>query len=138
LWAIVPHAAPQLRDAGAVMAQTLFCHSNDRNYLMTSIRDDGQVEFRFFRRNVDRVCLVGDFNGSNNQPMAMDSSGDGWWTALMRFDAGEYRFRYLADGQWFNDYAAYGLEVTSAGLHSIVRIPPFISEQQINPAKKVA
>ena len=89
---------------------------------MTSITIDGQVEFRFFRPNVSSVSLVGDFNGWNQQSLAMKSTGDGWWTTLMRFAAGEYRFRYLADGKWFNDYASYGVEPTKTGFNSILRV----------------
>src|SRR5580700_3495079 len=104
---------------------------------MTSITSDGQVEFRFFRPNVSNVSLVGDFNGW--EALAMNASGDGWWTAMMRFDVGEYRFRYLADGQWFSDFASYGVEPTKTGYTSVLRVPDTIrSQHQDTCAKQVA
>jgi 1,4-alpha-glucan branching enzyme len=107
--------------------------------IMTSITDDGQVEFRFYRPNVRSVSLVGDFNGSDNDTLAMNSTGDGWWTALMRFAAGDYRFRYLADGKWFNDYASFGVEPTQTGFNSILRVPETEKVKRQNTcAKQVA
>ena len=105
--------------------------------VMTSITQDGQVQFRFFRPNVDSVRLVGDFNGWDGDGLAMMSRGDGWWTADVRFEAGDYRFRYLADGNWFPDYAAFGVELTKTGCHSILRVPDF-SGRTRSSAKKVA
>ena len=84
---------------------------------------NGQVEFRFFRLNVKRVTLVGDFNAWDEAAMPMNEAGDGWWTARVHFDPGDYRFRYLADGQWFSDYAAFGLEFTRTGCNSILLVP---------------
>ena len=101
---------------------------------MTSITHDGQVEFRFFRRNVNGVSLVGTFNGWDPHSIAMKPQGDGWWTALLRFEAGDYRFHYLADGQWFSDYASFGLEPTKTGYHSILRVPP--AAKQNRPSQR--
>lgn len=106
-----------------MLARALFCHLNESKGLMTSITSNGYVEFKFFRREVSSVSLVGDFNGWDQHSLAMDSVGDGWWTTTLRFDAGEYRFRYLADGQWFNDFASYGVEPTRMGFNSILMIP---------------
>jgi len=105
---------------------------------MTSITQDGHVQFRFFRPNVDSVRLVGDFNGWGGEGLAMMSRGDGWWTADVRVGAGDYRFRYLADGNWFPDYAAFGVELTKTGCHSILRVPDFSGRTQRSFAKKVA
>lgn len=106
---------------------------------MTSITIDGQVEFRFFRPNVSSVNLVGDFNAWDKQGLAMNPAGDGWWTALIRFDVGEYRFRYLADGQWFSDFASYGVEPTKTGFISILRVPETVRAlHQDKSAKQVA
>ena len=105
---------------------------------MTSITENGRTQFRFFRPNVDSVRLVGDFSGLDGDGLAMDSRGDGWWTADVRFEAGEYRFRYLADGNWFPDYAAFGVELTKTGCHSILRVPETNGSFETALAKKVA
>ena len=56
----------------------------------------------------------------------MVRSDDGYWVAKMKLPAGEFRFRYCADGEWFADYAAFGVEPGRFGLDSIVRVskPP--------------
>ena len=43
--------------------------------------------------------------------------------AAINLPPGSYRFRYWADGQWFCDYAAFGVEPGPFGLDSVVRIP---------------
>ena len=49
------------------------------------------------------VLLVGDFTRWVQQgiPMAMDRSGV--WTATVPLPAGNYRYRFIVDGEWQND-----------------------------------
>lgn len=84
---------------------------------------DGRVEFRFFRPGARRVQLVGDFNGWNPAatPMWRDDV-DGDWVRHLRLKRGVYRFKYLADGEWFPDYAAFGLEWGPFGVNSVAVI----------------
>ncbi len=84
---------------------------------------EGWVEFTFYRPGAERVYLAGDFNDWRERELSMSRSDDGYWRARVRLPAGEFRFRYLADGQWFADYAAFGLEPGRFGLDSIVRVP---------------
>jgi 1,4-alpha-glucan branching enzyme len=88
---------------------------------MVTVTDDW-VEFRFFRPNAHRVHLAGDFNGWRGGELTMVRSADGYWVAKMKLPAGEFRFRYCADGEWFADYAAFGVEPGRFGLDSIVRV----------------
>jgi hypothetical protein len=90
---------------------------------MTSINEDGLVEFWFFRREVSGVRVVGDFDTPGDGGIAMTGSPDGWWRAKVAFGAGEYRFRYVADGTWYTDYAANGVEATKLGVHSVLVVP---------------
>ena len=34
------------------------------------------------------------------------------------------QFRYLGDGQWYTDYAAFGLEYGPFGMNSVVKVEP--------------
>lgn len=76
--------------------------------------------------------------------MAMQPAGDGWWTAVAKLSNGEYRFRYLADGDWFTDFAAYGIEFTNDGTRSMLLVPGSGEEigkggrQQRRPAQNIA
>jgi 1,4-alpha-glucan branching enzyme len=89
---------------------------------MIDVKRDGSVEFRFYRPGVNRVDLAGDF--TDWQPKAtMTPTGEGWWVAIVPLPPGEYRFRYVADGRWFTDFAANGVEQTPLGWNGIVVVP---------------
>ncbi|MFP4052359.1 MAG: isoamylase early set domain-containing protein [Phycisphaerae bacterium] len=88
------------------------------------IRIDGEwIEFRFFRPGAQAVHLAGDFNDWRQGELPMSLSKDGYWLARLKLPAGEYKFRYCADGEWFTDYAAFGVEPGEFGLDSLVRVP---------------
>ena len=89
---------------------------------MVTIRD-GWAEFRFFRPQANQVFIAGEFNRWREGELPMARTQEGYWTARMRLPAGEFKFRYCADGEWFTDYAAFGLEPGRFGLDSIVRVP---------------
>lgn len=84
--------------------------------------DGNWVEFRFFRPQAQQVHLAGDFNGWREGELPMVLSSEGYWTARLRLPAGEFRFRYCADGEWFADFAAFGVEPGRFGMDSVLRI----------------
>jgi len=87
---------------------------------MTSVRSNGEVEFRFFRATAKAVAVAGDFTQWQREPIAMRHEGKGWWTAKVSLGPGEYRFRYLADGQWFTDFASHGVELKKQVWNSVL------------------
>ena len=98
------------------------------------------VEFSFFRPNANEVHLAGEFNKWKKGDLPMVSTGNGYWRAKVRLPAGEFRFRYCADGEWFTDYAAFGVEPSPFGLDSVVRIPnvPIQMAEMPKPVKAAA
>ena len=91
---------------------------------MTSVTRDGTVEFRFYRPDVKCVAVVGDFNGWRTDALHMSADGDGWWRAETQLQGGDYRFRYLADQEWFADYASHGIEYPqTGGCDSLLVVP---------------
>lgn len=94
---------------------------------MTSILPDGSIEFRFYRPGANGVHVAGTFNGWHQGETPMQSAGDGWWAVALPLAAGEYRFRYIADGRWFTDFAANGVESGKGGWNSILRVPSRMS-----------
>ena len=48
---------------------------------MTSVKHNGEVEFRFFRAGARDVRLAGDFTQWQDNAIAMRHEGNGWWTA---------------------------------------------------------
>ena len=89
---------------------------------MTSVRTNGQVEFRFFRPNAANVAVAGDFTGWKEQAITMRHEGNGWWSASINLQPGEYRFRYVADGKWFTDYASHGVELKKQTWNSVLLV----------------
>ena len=89
---------------------------------MTSVLGDGTVEFRFYRPDARMVHLVGEFNSWIPGINPMQPQGDGWWSATLALDPGEYRFRYIADGTWYTDYASHGIEAGPTGWNAVLFI----------------
>ncbi len=85
---------------------------------------DGNVEFKFFRPEARQVFLTGDFSGWQKHCLVMTRDEEGWWTCQLRLAPGVYQFRYLADGQWYTDYAAFGLEKGPYGWNSVLKVDP--------------
>lgn len=81
------------------------------------------VEFKFYRPGANQVHLVGDFNHWQHKQLSMVQDEAGYWFARLKLPAGEFKFRYNADGAWFTDYAAFGVEPGLFGMDSVVRVP---------------
>ena len=97
------------------------------------------VEFAFYRPDAQDVQLAGDFNDWQPGQLPMVPSDDGYWTARIPLPAGEFKFRYWADGQWFTDFAAFGVEPGVFGLDSVVRVPhPPLKVAQPGPIAEAA
>ena len=106
---------------------------------MTTVQQDGFVEFWFYRPNAANVVVAGDFTGWAEKPMPMTSAGNGWWTAKARLNGGDYRFRYIADGDWYTDYAAFGVELSRQGWNSVLIVPEVeIAVQQLEQETEAA
>jgi 1,4-alpha-glucan branching enzyme len=91
--------------------------------------------FCFFRPQATRVYIVGDFNGWRDSELPMTRQNDGTWVASVSLPAGDFKFRYRADGEWFVDYAAFGIECGDFGMDSIVRIAPQPVLQKARPTR---
>ncbi|MFB3894042.1 MAG: isoamylase early set domain-containing protein [Phycisphaerae bacterium] len=104
---------------------------------MVTIKDEW-VEFSFFRPQANQVHLAGDFNNWRERELPMVKTRKGYWTAKMRLPAGEFKFRYCADGEWFTDYAAFGVEPGRFGLDSVVRVPEVMLKVIAAPKTQVA
>jgi len=92
------------------------------------------VIFRFFRPQARKVYLVGDFNGWNRSAMPMTRCQGGEWTCRLALPEGAYQFKYLADGEWFLDYAAFGIERGAFGWNSVLIIDAPASHGRYRPA----
>ena len=59
-------------------------------------------------------------NEFKNECAMRPDQEQGWWVAEMQLEPGEYRFRYLADGRWFTDFASHGVELKRHGWESVL------------------
>lgn len=90
---------------------------------MVTVNEDGYAEFHFFRPNAANVFVAGDFNEWRTDQLKMVSAGDGYWVLKLRLPAGDHRFRYVADGAWYTDFAAFGVEPGQFGMQAVLRVP---------------
>lgn len=65
-----------------------------------------KVNFSLSGVEAHKVYVVGDFNKWDRakHPMKKDRNN---WKLSVKIPAGEYKFKYLADGNWLNDPVAH-------------------------------
>jgi 1,4-alpha-glucan branching enzyme len=62
----------------------------------------GQV-FSLKAPTAKAVELAGDFTQWQEQPVALQKEDDGVWRTTLELQPGEYHYRLLVDGNWFDD-----------------------------------
>jgi 1,4-alpha-glucan branching enzyme len=107
---------------------------------------DGKVAVRFELPHAvvaERVNVVGEFNDWSHEADPMGRDGDSFVTTIMLEPGRAYRFRYLLDGErWENDWAADRYEPNEFGgddsvidLTSVPSTPP---KKKAAPRKRAA
>jgi 1,4-alpha-glucan branching enzyme len=89
---------------------------------MTKTRN-GKTEFRFHRPGARQVFLAGDFNDWDKATLPMRREPNGYWCCRLQLPEGVYQFRYYADGEWYTDYAAFGIAWAPFGCNSVLVMP---------------
>jgi 1,4-alpha-glucan branching enzyme len=110
----------------------------EKGIFVVTVRNDGYAEFKFYRPEANQVHLAGDFNNWRGEQMRMVKHADGNWVLRVKLAEGDYKFRYVADGVWFTDFAAFGVEPGRFGLDSICRIQGLEESATEAPARAVA
>jgi hypothetical protein len=99
----------------------------------------GAVEFSFHRRAARQVFLCGEFNDWHQTANPMRVTDNGWWKCRLRLAPGAYRFKYLADSEWYLDYAAFGLQMGPPGTwDSVVLVREEPEEAEVRQASSAA
>ena len=82
-----------------------------------------KVTFKF-KTEAEKLALVGDFNGWNENSNPMKKAKDGTFSVSVDIESGrEHQFRYLADGTtWHNDESADKYLTTPLGSENSVVI----------------
>jgi hypothetical protein len=94
---------------------------------MDDRRGDDQlvdVEFRLpGAPDATSVVLVGEFNDWSTDVHQLRRQPDGSWSVVVRLPPGRHRFRYLVDGdRWENDWDADAYEPNGMGEDNSVRV----------------
>ncbi|MBW1782543.1 MAG: glycogen-binding domain-containing protein [Deltaproteobacteria bacterium] len=55
--------------------------------------------------HAEAVSLMGDFNQWNQKVHPMKRERDGTWKKIIVVQPGRYEYRFLVDGEWWNDPA---------------------------------
>jgi hypothetical protein len=98
---------------------------------MVHVDETGKTTFYFRHATDGPVFIVGDFCQWQQDHLPMRRTAPHEWM-LMRLPPGTYEFRYLVGGQWFTDYAAFGINKNMFGQYnSVLRIP------KVRPAVQV-
>jgi hypothetical protein len=82
---------------------------------LSSTVDLKRVRFGYFEPDAQEASVVGSFNNWNPRatPMQRDARGD--WSVEVQLPPGEYRYRFLVDGEWRDDPAARFTAMNSYG-----------------------
>jgi hypothetical protein len=91
---------------------------------MVHVDVTGKTTFTFRHTGDDKVFVVGDFSGWHLDHFPMRRVSEHEWVLMMRLPPGTYEFRYYAGGQWFTDYASFGVVLNRFGdWNSVLRVP---------------
>jgi hypothetical protein len=59
--------------------------------------------FALHAPNAREVKLVGDFTNWETTSIALEKNKNGTWQTTVELEPGEYSYRYLVDGEWWDD-----------------------------------
>jgi len=91
---------------------------------MVDVDETGKTTFVFRHGGIGQAYVVGDFCHWQTDHLPMRRVSEHQWTLMLRLPPGVYEFRYHADGRWFTDYAAFGVNANPyKDLNSVLRIP---------------
>ncbi len=85
----------------------------------------GRVLFTLEAPEAKETFLVGDFNDwdAKKHPMKKRKRGD--WEKIVMLPPGTYEYKYLVDGEWWNDPRNEALSQNCFGTHNnVVTIGP--------------
>ena len=62
-----------------------------------------RVTFSFESSDAKEVILLGDFNNWNDTIHPMKQNQKGVWGKTVMLPSGRYEYKFLVDGEWWND-----------------------------------
>jgi 1,4-alpha-glucan branching enzyme len=62
-----------------------------------------EITFQLQAPQAEQVCIVGSFNEWDPVANALGYDEDGRWECILALDPGEYQYRFIVDGEWYDD-----------------------------------
>jgi 1,4-alpha-glucan branching enzyme len=59
--------------------------------------------FELMAPNAKEVVVTGDFTSWSATGIAMKKGGNGLWKTTVNLKPGKYEYKFVVDGQWWND-----------------------------------
>lgn len=104
LWTDDPRNAMNEYDKAGSYLSVAENKSHDEGKLLSfKYLDKNRVMFRIYKPDARIISLVGDFNSWNPENDLMKKGDDGVWRLEKRLPSGEYRYKFIIDGEWNAD-----------------------------------
>ena len=85
--------------------------------------EEQEVVLTFFAPEARVVQVAGSFNHWQAAASPLVRAGEGEWTISLMLEAGQYEYRFVADGDWHDDPRATQFTANSyGGLNSVLRV----------------
>ena len=70
------------------------------------------------------VSLVGDFNEWDPKVHPMKQEADGIWKKIIMLQPGRYEYRFMVDGEWWNDPGNHNVCPNCFGtMNNVLKVP---------------
>ena len=100
-WVQSPQSA-QCREVSSLDVITILPPEKGEPPISTAV-ELKRMRFSYFAPHAREMCVVGSFNHWNPRatPMKVDATGE--WSVEVQLPPGEYRYRFMVDGDWRDD-----------------------------------
>jgi hypothetical protein len=86
--------------------------------------DEQEVIFTFFAPEAHAVHVAGEFNSWSSDAAPLENTGSGEWVTRLQLRSGQYEYRFVVDGRWFEDpESAQRVVNPYDGFNSVLTVP---------------
>jgi 1,4-alpha-glucan branching enzyme len=78
------------------------------------------TEFKLYAPQAKRVSLAGSFNNWNIKKNAAKKDSKGSWMVKMSLKPGRYEYKFLVDGNWWNDPRCHSCVTNTFGSQNCI------------------
>lgn len=83
-----------------------------------------EIIFTFFAPEAHAVHVAGEFNNWSSDATPLENTGYGEWVTRLPLRSGQYEYRFVVDGRWFEDpESAQRVANPHEGFNSVLTVP---------------